>query len=66
MCIEVVIERGVLETEGVGGYFVCLQLVRGAGFGLPAGYGMVSPYGAVRKCEQVGAAAPDHGAAGAC
>ena len=24
MCIEVVIERGVLETEGVGGYFVCL------------------------------------------
>ena len=23
MCIEVVIERGVLETEGVGGYFVC-------------------------------------------
>ena len=26
MCIEVVIERGVLETEGVGGYFVCLYL----------------------------------------
>ena len=25
MCIEVVIERGVLETEGVGGYFVCLH-----------------------------------------
>ena len=24
MCIEVVIERGVLETEGAGGYFVCL------------------------------------------
>ena len=24
MCIEVVIERRVLETEGVGGYFVCL------------------------------------------
>merc|ERR1711904_73015 len=23
MCIEVVIERGVLETEGVGCYFVC-------------------------------------------
>ena len=27
MCIEVVIERGVLETEGVGGYFVCLSAV---------------------------------------
>ena len=27
MCIEVVIERGVLETEGVGGYFVCLMVV---------------------------------------
>ena len=28
MCIEVVIERGVLETEGVGGYFVCLSTHR--------------------------------------
>jgi len=27
MCIEAIIERGVLETEGVGGYFVCLSAV---------------------------------------
>jgi len=47
VCIEVVIERGDLETEGVGGHFVCP---------LPPGVGqekMDSRISALRETESV-------------
>ena len=66
MCIEVVIERGVLETEGVGGYFVCLSVTVDGEDGPGVFFTTVLEYRAARMVGQVSTTPRDHNSAGAC